>query len=587
MTLATLLLAAALAGSPAVTYVDANLASGANDGSSWANAYRGPLGLKAALDAGATTIWVADGVYHPGPAGSPSSTTFSLTGNPVIIGGFAGGERFESQANPSVNVAILSGDLPGGPAGQAELETIMTISDAQEWLTIQGLTFDVSVSGPAHGASGTRRALAIDDSAGVIIKRCAFKDGQAEKGGAVLVTDSSANFIECSFENNLASTAGGAVFSDRTSESYFVDCSFTGNSGGLGAGIYFGAFGAESVGGAFPSLRGCTFSGNVGMIGAASGGAIYCRSIIGEIVDCTFEKCVAVGGGGGIFSQNSNLSIDRCRFLACAAPGDGGGAIYANNTGPIGWQTTDITNCLFSGNHNALFAANGAFIEAEHCTIANSHAQPGQPLFFPTIVATGGQPSKITLRNSILWGNAAFAGAPVGGNVLALAGSTVKLDRCDAQGWSGPIGNVSGTGSFSADPHFVDNDGVDAILGTADDDLRLGLTSPCIDAADTNIIEFEFFWSFDLAENERPFDVPTTANTGVGSFTYSDIGCLERSPSDCPFDLTLDGVVDAADLAFFLGEWDAWGSPADFDHDEIVGAGDLAMLLGAFGAQCP
>ena len=33
-------------------FVDAQLAAGANNGSSWANAFRGPLGLQAGLPAG-------------------------------------------------------------------------------------------------------------------------------------------------------------------------------------------------------------------------------------------------------------------------------------------------------------------------------------------------------------------------------------------------------------------------------------------------------------------------------------------------------------------------------------------------------
>ncbi|MBL9148177.1 MAG: hypothetical protein JNM94_05725 [Phycisphaerae bacterium] len=587
MILSTLLFAAAVAAPPSVAYVDANLTTGANDGSSWANAFRGPLGLQAALATDAPTIWVADGTYYPGPVGSPASTTFQVSGSRTVIGGFAGGERGIWQVDPIANVAVLSGDLPGGPAGQPELEAIMTIVGGVEWLTIDGLTFDVSLSGPTQNAGGPRRAIVIDQSEGVRILHCTIRDGRAPKGGGVRVTQSEANFFQCTIENNTADQAGGGVHADATSETYYGDCLIRNNIGGRGAGLYLGAETGAPAAGSFPSLGGCTFENNLGVIGAASGGGLYCRGVVAEMADCTFIHCIVPGGGGAIFSEDSNLGIDRSRFIDCAAAGDGGGAIYANSTQGPGWQTVDLGNCLFTGNHNALFAANGASIVAEYSTIANGRAQPGQALFFPAIVATGQTASEIILRNSIVWGNATVSGASVGGNVFALGGSTVTIERSDAQGWNGPSGSVNGSENFSANPNFVDSDGADGLVGNADDDLRLRLVSPCIDAANEEIVELEFFAGLDLAKNDRPFDVASVADTGSGYFGFGDLGCFERSPSDCPLDLNVDGAVDAADIAVLLGEWGQRWSDADFDNDRAVDASDLAILLGGFGNSCP
>ncbi|MBL9147632.1 MAG: hypothetical protein JNM94_02970 [Phycisphaerae bacterium] len=48
-----------------------------------------------------------------------------------------------------------------------------------------------------------------------------------------------------------------------------------------------------------------------------------------------------------------------------------------------------------------------------------------------------------------------------------------------------------------------------------------------------------------------------------------------------PFDLTNDGLVDAADLGVLLGAW-ATSGPGDFDGNGVVDAADLGLLLGAW-----
>ena len=95
----------------AVTYVDAS-ALGANDGSSWGDAF---VDLQAGLStAGAgDQLWVAAGSYTPAPPGGPSSATFAIPSGVEVYGGFAGGETALSQRDPAANPTVLSGDLLG------------------------------------------------------------------------------------------------------------------------------------------------------------------------------------------------------------------------------------------------------------------------------------------------------------------------------------------------------------------------------------------------------------------------------------------------------------------------------------------
>ncbi|MFM7135307.1 MAG: hypothetical protein ACKO0W_13445, partial [Planctomycetota bacterium] len=90
-------LLATFAASPAafgaVRFVDASLKSGANDGSSWENAYRGTAGLVTAITASVPgdEIWVRAGTYRP-TTGTSRTAAFTLKTGVAIYGGFAGGE---------------------------------------------------------------------------------------------------------------------------------------------------------------------------------------------------------------------------------------------------------------------------------------------------------------------------------------------------------------------------------------------------------------------------------------------------------------------------------------------------------------
>lgn len=55
----------------------------------------------------------------------------------------------------------------------------------------------------------------------------------------------------------------------------------------------------------------------------------------------------------------------------------------------------------------------------------------------------------------------------------------------------------------------------------------------------------------------------------------------------CPGDFNGDGVVNAADLAFFIGQFGCEGTcEADFNLDGIVNTLDLNLFLTYFGSQC-
>src|SRR5262245_27770317 len=110
---------AALLGDPAllhaaVRYVDVN-ATGANNGTTWANAYTSLQAAMIAAGAG-DEVWVAQGTYKPAGPGGLRTATIPLKNGVTIYGGFPAGGGAFGQRDPLVNVTTLSGDLNGNDA---------------------------------------------------------------------------------------------------------------------------------------------------------------------------------------------------------------------------------------------------------------------------------------------------------------------------------------------------------------------------------------------------------------------------------------------------------------------------------------
>jgi hypothetical protein len=91
-------------------------AAGANDGTSWRDAF---ISLRAACAAAAEfpagvpkEIWIAGGVYK---GGETTDDYFSVTPNTSYIGGFAGWESAKSQRITAIARVVISGNVPRGP----------------------------------------------------------------------------------------------------------------------------------------------------------------------------------------------------------------------------------------------------------------------------------------------------------------------------------------------------------------------------------------------------------------------------------------------------------------------------------------
>ncbi|MBQ9727549.1 MAG: C10 family peptidase [Kiritimatiellae bacterium] len=118
-----------------VLFVDCDATDGANDGTSWADAFTDLQSALGKRKPGAE-IWVAEGVYKP-TTGTARDIPFLMVTNVAVFGGFSGVETARSQRNWVAHRTILSGDI--GVAGTKTDNSAMLVVGAPG-ATLDGFT---------------------------------------------------------------------------------------------------------------------------------------------------------------------------------------------------------------------------------------------------------------------------------------------------------------------------------------------------------------------------------------------------------------------------------------------------------------
>lgn len=469
------LLAVAGAGSLAaqqVVYVRA-ASSGANDGTSWADAFQS---LQDALAVPGTNLelWVAAGTYRPSANLDPLAS-FALRTGVAVYGGFDGTETSRFQRDPHAHVTVLSGDLAQNDvvgSGRGWYAStfdyydnscqVVTASGVAASAVLDGFTIE---GGSAFDTTSTPQrvsgaGLQIDNGSPTIVD-CTFRHCMSYwYGGAVLVLGGAPSIRNCRFvENFVGDGWGGALYLASPTPIAVADCEFRSNSarssiGGAGGALYVDYSQAAVV-------RGCTFVDNESRngFGSARGPAF----------------------GGGIFGAGDGTLIERCRFFGNLANSGGGVCLFRPAT---------VANCLFDGNAVVGYAGlggkgGGLYAQASLGTIA----VPVRDCTFVHGVASdnggGAYLSGVTgqVNRCVFWNNRDTDGQVGrsqcrGGNpryscVQNLLIGIVGEDPPDPANYPG---------SQDLDPQFVDRDGANDVPGDEDDDLRLLPASPCIDA---------------------------------------------------------------------------------------------------------
>jgi hypothetical protein len=470
----------------------------------WDNASELQPALTGAISG--TQIWAARGIYRPGPGGDRAAT-FQLKNGVALYGGFAGNELLLDQRDLAANPTILSGDLLAndGAAGANFADNsyhVVTGSGVNASALLDGFIVEGGSATPVHcaGASGC-----VDDPLAIV-------------GGGMLNDHGSPTLHAVTFRANNAEFTGGALY-NATSSPILDHVTFTNNRAGAGGAIY-NVFSA-------PLITDVVFENNAATDEGAPAGAIFNASSNPIISNSRFEHNIALSSGGAIYNDTSSPVIIGSVFvgnqaLGQGSSGGGGGAIdyysdsaplivrstFTANTAPRGgairgqnsagrilfstffgnralegdssqpgggmggaisidYGSLRLSHVLLSGNQAVNGAggvmAENAALDLDNMTIVENRAASGGALALPQSTAW--------ITNSIVWGNSGPA-------LSATAGLSVSHSL--VQG-----GYPGGDAILDADPLFLDFDGLDGTVGTADDDLRLRGDSPAVDAGDT------------------------------------------------------------------------------------------------------
>jgi hypothetical protein len=471
-------------------------ANGANDGSSWENAFEHLQRALEAAEAG-DEIWVVGGVHKPNFDTESSqflpgnrSAAFALVDGVSIYGGFAGNETERDQRDPVRHPTILSGDLHGddevtGNRSDNSYHVVTAQDDPGETAKLDGFMIR---GGQADGSLYNRRrggGVWIRDADPRIVN-CIIEDNHAMiLGGGALAQFSNASFEDCVFRNNTAESGGGLGL--LSSFATVSECEFDDNSALLTGG------GIMATGGGLSVIDRCRLQENRS---GRDGGGILINSAQLNVINTLVSRNRAERDGAGISHNNSNwLGVYNCTVAHNVAERFAGGIdVNANPNQPV-----EIANTIVWGN-----------IDMGPLDVVDSISI--EPVDFKSIYVESLPPNTISLDSPTALASYDTASA-ADSLQIRLQNGDLSVDYCDVQG------GYSGSGNISIHPGFV---------GATD--YRLLTGSPCIDAADNSRLPPGN--QVDLASQPRFMDDPLTADTGVADdrMPNIDMGAYEYQP---------------------------------------------------------
>jgi len=309
-----------------------------------------------------------------------------------------------------------------------------------------------------------------------------------------------------------------------------------------------------------PTVTNCTFSGN--SANSAGGGMYNYDHSNPTVINCTFSGNSADSSGGGMFNIESSPMVTNCTFSGNSA--DFGGGMLSDNSSPM------VTNCTFSGN-SAGWSGGGMYnyytdtVKVTNCTFSGNAAQD----YDGGGIYNGGS-STLIVSNCILWGNTDDGPQDESAQIFNKATATSVVNYSCVQGWMG-------TGNTDADPCFVDADGDEDTLGTADDNLRLQADSDCIDAGDNTAVPLDANDLDGDGDTTEPIPFDLDGNRRIVDADNDGISTVDMGAYESIWDSDGDGIEEPIDEAPTVDSNDF--SDAATTYGTITSRGDQILFI--------
>lgn len=445
-----------------IVYVDDD-ATGANDGTSWPNAFADlaeALRLVDQLGADALIeVHVAQGAYRPGTPGASRQSTFNMPPGATLLGGYRGGADHGDDRDPRLYPTILSGDLNGddapgfGNRADNACHVVVLHSAPSRTVRLDGLEIsggqadDLTPSGGGILASGDLRLtdvrlvdnFAVHNGAAIKVtmgavdmqhclvqsNRVGTKGGIALSAGTLRMSDSTLQFNEALHDGAGIFVASGAVeirrcvlasnrdgiIESKSGTLLLEDSVFTANEG-VGACVLTKArtlvtrclFAANrSVGiyaqGPVLTIEDSTFEDNERT-------SVVAGARKNLLKDCTFLNNSNLEGGGGALSVKEDVNLLRCVFWGNRSAYDGGAIIG---------ESLHAQNCIFAANRSNRYGGGAIYaqgdVEITQCLLWKNEANGVGG-------AINARDCSLVLRDSLVAYNHAtgLGGGIIGGN---------------------------------------------------------------------------------------------------------------------------------------------------------------------------
>ncbi len=333
----------------ATRYVNVNLTTGANNGTTWADAYRSADAIPIALAASVSgdEVWVAAGTYRP--TLTTTRTIFiNLRTGIAIYGGFAGTESTLNQRDFTTNLTILSGDLAGNdPVVTDNSFHIINGNGANATAILDGFTI---TAGNANGSSAndTDRGggLIFLNSSNATIRNCRITSNRCSfGGGGTYIRSASPTFVDCTWQGNTGGSFGGAIDMFTNCNPTFTRCAFISNTATRAGGV-------EVFGTCQPTFTNCIFRNNTA--GSSGGGGLYiASSSTVNLRNCTIARNTTTGSGSGILTSSSTTRL----FNTIVYNNTGAGGTTANQ---LSGATTQATYSCVEGGFTGMGNVSGS-----------------------------------------------------------------------------------------------------------------------------------------------------------------------------------------------------------------------------------